>query len=168
MDIHFFIEQMKLNLNAILKHYEALDDDFLHWKQFENKWSLLEILNHLCDEERADFRLRLDYTLNRPGETWPIWQPLKLVEERNYNQLAFDTSLTDFTDERKKSIQWLQELGEINWEADYIHPEIGRMTAGDLMAAWLAHDYLHLRQIANTKLEYLRQLAQPYSLRYAG
>ena len=31
----------------------------IQWKQSENKWSMLEIICHLYDEEREDFRSRL-------------------------------------------------------------------------------------------------------------
>ncbi len=42
------------------------------------------------------------------------------------------------------------------------------MTAGDLLAAWVAHDVLHLRQLVELRYAYLVEEAQPNSVGYAG
>ena len=42
------------------------------------------------------------------------------------------------------------------------------MAAGDLLAAWVAHDLLHIRQIARIQYEHARALAAPYKMDYAG
>jgi hypothetical protein len=42
------------------------------------------------------------------------------------------------------------------------------MAAGDLLASWVAHDLLHVRQIARLRYEYVRKLAAPYGVDYAG
>ena len=34
-------------------------------------WSVLEVVCHLYDEEREDFRQRLDIMLYRPDDKWP-------------------------------------------------------------------------------------------------
>ena len=44
----------------------------------------------------------------------------------------------------------------------------GKLTAGDLLASWAAHDLLHLRQLNELRYAYLIQVAAPYSVRYAG
>ena len=49
-------------------------------------WSVLEVMCHLYDEEREDFRQRLDYTLHKPGETWPPIDPRGWVTSRAYNE----------------------------------------------------------------------------------
>ena len=45
-------------------------------------------------------------------------------------------------------------------------PEILR--AGDLLASWLAHDLIHIRQITRLHYRWLERLAAPYQLGYAG
>ena len=42
------------------------------------------------------------------------------------------------------------------------------MRAGDLLASWAAHDTHHQRQIVRLRYHRLEQLAEPYSLAYAG
>lgn len=43
-----------------------MSDKQARWKPVPESWSALEVLNHLCDEESEDFRLRLDLTLHTP------------------------------------------------------------------------------------------------------
>ena len=45
------------------------------WKPAPDSWSLLEVINHLDDEESEDFRARLDILLHRPEEPWPPTDP---------------------------------------------------------------------------------------------
>ena len=49
-------------------------------------WSILEVLCHLHDIEREDFRQRLDSILHRPSEEWTIFDPGNWVESREYNK----------------------------------------------------------------------------------
>ena len=43
----------------------------------------------------------------------------------------------------------------------------GPLQAGDLMAAWLVHDPIHLRQLANLQIAWVEQQTVPWSTRYA-
>ncbi|NUP91044.1 MAG: DinB family protein, partial [Candidatus Sumerlaeia bacterium] len=48
------------------------------------------------------------------------------------------------------------------------HPKAGPLRAGDLLAAWAAHDALHLRQIAKRLLDLARRDAGGFKTDYAG
>lgn len=58
-------------------------------------WSFLEVVCHLCDEEREDFRQRLDLMLHRPTEAWPPIRPGEWVTERKYNERDLAAMLAD-------------------------------------------------------------------------
>ncbi|MCA9734625.1 DinB family protein [candidate division KSB1 bacterium] len=168
MDISFIVENLERNAQKFAYEFSNLNEEELRWRPAADKWCLLEVLSHLYDEEQFDFRVRIDYTLLREGEAWPAIDPQGWVEKHHYMQNSASEVLQNFLLERRKSIEWLQNLGKMEWQKGYTHSQIGVLTAGDLLASWLAHDYLHLRQIANLKLEYLRKISAPYSLRYAG
>ena len=72
-----------------------------------------------------------------------------------------------FFNERKKSIKWLRKLKSPTWETVHIHPKIGSISAGDLLVSWLAHDFLHLRQIIMLNLEFYNKSGEPFSSKYA-
>ena len=65
-------------------------------------WSLLEVVCHLHDEEREDFRPRLDLVLHRPGERWAPIDPAAWVAERQYNTRDLTQTLQAFLAERER------------------------------------------------------------------
>ncbi|MBK9338316.1 MAG: DinB family protein [Lewinellaceae bacterium] len=100
----------------------------------------------------------------------PPIDPVGWVKDRKYMAQNFEESLNQFVRERKKSMQELQELPPLSepvWDNAYQHPKLGAMSAKMLLANWLAHDHLHLRQIVRLKYERLKSLSGE-SLAYAG
>ena len=137
------------------------------WKPALDSWSVLEVVNHLYDEEREDFRVRLDIILHRPEADWPPIDPMGWVTARKYNERDLAESLDNFLAERRASFGWLDGLGEPDWEAS-VTSRFGTMRAGDMFAAWVAHDMLHLRQLVELHYLYTRERVQPYEVGYAG
>lgn len=133
-------------------------------------WSTLEVVCHLYDEEREDFRTRVDYTLHRPGEQVPPIDPEGWVAARHYASRDLHERLAAFLDERARSLEWLRGLRDPAWERPVSHPQLARygLTAGDLLAAWVAHDLLHLRQLLELRYAHLREGPNPDRLLYAG
>jgi hypothetical protein len=145
----------------------GLPDDVARWRPAAGKWSLLEVLCHLADEERQDFRLRLRLVLESTEAPWPDIDPAGWAGQRQYNGREVAASLVDFERERAESLKWLGGLRHVRWEAAHHHPRLGSLHAGDLLAAWVAHDLVHLRQMVNLRLAALELGAAPYSTRYA-
>jgi hypothetical protein len=167
LKLNRIIERMRANADAIAALARDVSDAQARWKPSETAWSLLEVVNHLYDEEREDFRTRVDYVLHRPGQHAPPIDPEVWVRARAYNQRDPAASLDAFLRERAASLEWLRGLHEPNWDAAYQAPW-GVVRAGDLLAAWLAHDHLHLRQLNELHYAYLAEQAAPYSVEYAG
>jgi hypothetical protein len=167
MNLEVYTAQMVQHVAAIRTLAEGISDEQARWKPDPDSWSILEVINHLYDEERQDFRVRLDYILHRPGEAWPPIDPQGWVTSREYNQRDPGESLNNFLSERSKSLAWLQGLGSPDWETTSPTPW-GEITAGDMFAAWVAHDMLHLRQLVELHYAYTVQHIQPYSVLYAG
>ncbi len=167
MDLQWIISQMEDNAQAIRALVAGCSTHQARWKPDATSWSVLEVINHLLDEEREDFRARLDLVLHRADEDWFGIDPEGWVAQRGYNQRELAPSLQGFLAAREESLAWLRELGEVDWTAGYQAP-FGQIRAGDVLAAWVAHDVLHLRQLVELKWAYLVQTVEPYSVRYAG
>jgi hypothetical protein len=167
LDLNHVIERMRANAGAIAALARGISDAQARWKPAAEAWSLLEVVNHLYDEEREDFRTRLDYVLHRPGEPPPPIDPEGWVTARAYNARDPRESLDAFLRERDASLEWLLSLQGPNWDAEY-RAAWGVLRAGDFLSAWLAHDHLHLRQLNELHYAYLAQEAAPYSVEYAG
>jgi len=137
------------------------------FKPSPNTWSLLEVVCHLVDEEREDFRQRLDLMLHRPADPWPRIDPQGWVTARAYNDHDFAEMLAQWQAERAQSLAWLGGLQSPNWGAIVTSP-FGQMRPGDMLAAWVAHDNLHQRQLVELRRARLLNLAEPYDVHYAG
>jgi hypothetical protein len=167
MDMDRLLSQMAQDAERVRALVQGASEQQARWKPDSDSWSILEVVNHLLDEEREDFRVRLDYTLFRPGEPWPPINPVGWVTEREYNQQDLDASLARFLSEREASIVWLRALPAPDWDAAYQAPW-GPITAGDLFASWVAHDLLHMRQLLELHWAYITAELEPYKPDYAG
>lgn len=167
MDLDYCIKQLAEDAQRVRALVDGVDETQARWKPDPDSWSILEVTCHLLDEERYDFRVRLDITLHKADETWPGIDPAGWVTERGYNNQDLVTSLQEYLEEREFSLAWLRGLEGADWEATYEAPW-GLITAGDLLASWVAHDLLHLRQLVELHWYYNEEQAAPYSTRYAG
>jgi len=168
MNLQFFVTRFRANAEALERLLRDVDEAHAKWKPAPEKWSMLEVVCHMVDEERFDFRVRLDMTLHKPGEKWPPIDPVGWVEKHGYAGKDLTEQLHLFLAERAKSVVWLATLSDADLSKSYTHPQLGAITAGSMLGSWLAHDYLHLRQIVRLNYRYLAQLVAPHELDYAG
>lgn len=154
MDHSFIIRQLSQNRNVFQSLFSGLDKEEYTWKPAPEKWSLLEVLCHLYDEEREDFRARLKHTLETPSLPLPKIDPPGWVKERKYAEWDYAETLNKLLAERERSVQWLLSLRDPSWKNTHVHPKFGDLSAEMFLTNWLAHDHLHIRQI--TKLKYDR------------
>lgn len=161
------IQELSRNKDIFNGLLTGLSKEEYLWKSNPDKWCLLEITCHLYDEEREDFRARTKHVLETPELPLNPIDPTGWVQERKYIQQDLSESLDKFLKEREQSIKWLQSLTNPKWDSTYNHPKFGQMTAKTFLSNWVAHDYLHIRQILNLKFNYLKQLSDE-TLAYAG
>lgn len=130
-------------------------------------WSMLEVICHLYDEEREDFREHLDFILHRQNEEWHMIDPQGWVTERKYNEQSFVEMQEKFFAERKQSLDWLKEISDSDWETTYTS-QYGSASAGEMFSCWVAHDNLHLRQFVELRRARIENITKPYPIEYAG
>ena len=145
----------------------GIRDDEARIRPKPDSWSILETLCHLYDEEREDFRPRLDIILNRPTEAWTPISPEDWVKTRGYNKQNFSDVKDKFFAERSNSLDWLKGLEYTDWNAS-IEASFGRITAGDMFASWVAHDNLSIRQLVELRRARLVTIIKPHNIQYAG
>ena len=167
MNLDKSIIQLQTQGKAITALVKDLSIEDARWKPGPEDWSVLEVLNHLVDEEQLDFRRHLDHILFNPKAPWPEIAPQDWVIDKKYNQRELDQTLKAFKSERKKSISWLESLDQPDWEKKVQLPW-GELSAGDLLASWLAHDLLHIRQLTALRYNLTLSHSLPYRIEYAG
>jgi DinB superfamily len=167
MDLEYFIDRFSKNRDVFTALVRDISPEQARWKPEPDKWSILEVVNHLYDEEREDFRQRLELVLADPLQPWPPIDPRAWVTSRNYLSRELGESLKNFLAEREKSVTWLRQISTPNWANSKDGPN-GTLSGGDLLASWLAHDFLHIRQITRLQWQYVAFLSAPYQTTYAG
>ena len=161
------ISELSHNIKVYKSLLDDLPQEIFLWKQSPEKWCLLEIVCHLYDEEREDFRARVRNILDNPQMPLNSIDPVGWVSERDYIKRDYEESLIKFLHERKVSIDWLNGIINPKWDNVHIHPKFGKLSARMILTNWLAHDYLHFRQIIRLKYDYLNKISGE-NLSYAG
>lgn len=168
MDMDAISARFTATAEAIRLLAAEVTEEQARWKPAPERWSILEVISHLDDEERDDFRARIDLTLHHPDTPWPGIDPEGWARERRYNERNLGESIQRFLAERQRSLAWLSGLETPDWSRSRTHPVAGELRAGDLMASWLAHDLLHIKQLARLHYDYQAVRLAPYAADYAG
>ena len=162
------IAHLRVNYEVFNCLFQDMSDEQARWKPGKDRWSILEVINHLYDEEREDFKTRLGLILESPDAPWPPIDPERWVVERNYNEQNPSKSINNFLNERKESLLWLGGLRKPDWQSTHTHPKMGPMSAELILANWLAHDLFHIRQLNDLHFAWLKRTVVPVLLDYSG
>ncbi|MBE0696829.1 MAG: DinB family protein [Anaerolineaceae bacterium] len=162
------IRQLGVNAEAMRTLVRTISDEQASWKPAPETWSLKQVMEHVYNEERIDFRKHLKEMLNNPPQAWGSGGPEEYLSVPSCGE-----ALQGFLVEREASIAWLKELKLPDWGVTLQVPfgpagDVMTLSSGDVLVSWVAHDYLHLRQI--NELLYARHEKQssPNSVQYAG
>ncbi len=153
-------------LPAVVRCFSSND---IVWRPDPESWSVLEIVCHLADEEVEDFPVRVFLTLEDPGMDWPGIDPQGWAVSRAYQSRDLKGELARFVELRSHNIERLESLKNPDWSSTKVHPRFGAMVASDLLAAWCAHDALHLRQLSKRLFQLAnRDGGEGSTTKYAG
>jgi len=152
------------DINAV---FQGADLELLRARPAEGKWSPLEILAHLRDEEIEDFRERARCAVEERKLEKGI-DPQGWVTERRYNEMDPGAVFLDFSEKRAESCRWLGTLSLDDLQKTVEHPKLGTFRAGDFVAAWRMHDLLHLRQFVRALAVVTARRLDGWRTGYAG
>ncbi len=166
-NLSYIIDELNNNKEIIVRLLSDLPSQLEKWKYENDNWCIIEVLCHLVDEEVHDFRARFLSLIRDPTKPFEPIDPQGWVLARGYIHQDLSSKLIEFEKKRTESINLLKDLEEISWENIYQHPTLGAMTPKMILTNWLAHDYLHIKQILRIKHKFLANLSNE-SLSYAG
>lgn len=148
--------QMPAVLDSLLGD---LDAESARARPAPAEWSPVEIVCHLRDEETEDFGARLRVILTGADNFVRI-EPERWAEERRYREASLPEALGAFRTRRAESLLLLRSIAPEALDGSRAHARLERLSGLDLVAAWVAHDRIHLAQLAAT-------LARLWALRWA-
>lgn len=143
-------------LTALL---DGLSDEWIESNEGSETWSPFDVVGHLIHGEKTDWvpraRLILEHGESRTFEPFDRSAMLEASRGKSSEEL-----LAEFAELRHQSLESLAalELTDDDLERKGVHPELGVVTLGELLAAWVVHDLGHLAQVS-------RVMAKHYSAR---
>ena len=165
--IEKIIQRLTVNAEIVRALVQPLSDQQANWKPNEETWNMKEVMEHVYNEERIDFRKHLKEMFSDPPLTWGEFHHEELISVESCHQ-----ALKGFLLEREASLEWLRSLDSPDWEvesqASFGPEELLTFKAGDVLGSWVAHDFLHIRQMNELLYAWNMQQVLPYSVRYAG
>lgn len=120
-------------------------------------WSPFDVIGHLVHGERTDWLPRVRIIL-ADGESRPFPPFDRLAQFENFSGRTIEALLDEFATLRRESLAALDamQLSAADLARTGQHPAFGRVTLGQLLATWVAHDLDHIVQVA-------RIMARQYS-----
>jgi hypothetical protein len=147
-------------LNALLRR---LPDEWVIPNEGPDSWSPFDVVGHLIHGERTDWipraRIILEYGEGRDFEPFDRFA---MFEESRGKSL--DELLATFERLRGES---LRELEGMNLTPELLgkrgtHPELGVVTLGQLLSAWVVHDLSHVAQIVRVMSKQYGEAVGPW------
>ena len=140
---------------ALLAEIGALPAAVVAWRPGPDEWCVNEVVGHLIEAEERGFASRVRSLLVANDPVFESWNPPVIARERRDDERPVGELLKTFLDARLASAVLVEQLGEDDLARVGIHPDVGRLTIGDLLGEWVHHDREHLRQILANVQGYL-------------
>ena len=135
-------------LDALLR---GLPDAWTRANEGEGTWSPYDVVGHLIHGERADWIPRVRMILDH-GESKTFAPFDREAMKREPKDRTLAQLLDEFAALRERSLADLAACGltPADFAKTGMHPKFGRVTLGQLLATWVAHDLGHLVQVSRT------------------
>jgi hypothetical protein len=135
---------------ALTSMLGGLPEVWVRATEGERTWSPYDVVGHLIHGEHTDWIPRARHILSgEPGPFAPFDRTAQFTESAG-RPLA--ELLATFAELRARNLDELRamNLGEDDLRRTGLHPELGSVTLGELLATWVVHDLDHVAQIART------------------
>jgi hypothetical protein len=131
---------------------QTLPADLVGEPPAPGEWSAQACLQHLVDTERGVFPLRVQALL--AGQDFAAYNPNVQGTKPTDSRAPVDLAL-EFARLREASLSQLSLVTPADLSRTAVHQELGRVTLGELVHEWAAHDLMHTIQAE-------RALMQPF------
>jgi DinB superfamily len=159
-DVVAILERTPRVLTAILRDVPEV------WSsatEGEGTWSPYNVIGHLIHGERTDWIPRARHILageTRPFDPFDRTAQFTESEGKNLGDL-----LETFASLRQENIAALKamNLTDLDLGRRGLHPELGEVMLGQLLATWVVHDLDHVAQVTRTMAKVYAQATGPWS-----
>jgi hypothetical protein len=154
------LERTPGSLTALL---EGLPDRWIQATEGTGTWSPYDVIGHLVHGERTDWIPRARHIMT--GDPRPFEPFDRMAQFSDSQGKSLGELLVTFAELRQQNLSTLLEMNVTNEDLDRrgLHPELGGVTLGQLLATWVVHDLDHVGQIARTMAKVYGEATGPWS-----
>lgn len=105
--LNYFSEQK----NIVVNFFASIDEEKSKYRYAENKWSIRQILGHLCDSERIFMTRALKFARNEK-QSLPGFEENEYVDSANFNELSLELLINDFVKMRESHISLFKTFND--------------------------------------------------------
>lgn len=145
------LETYRANLVTLEALLLGVDAERARERPSADSWSIVEVVAHLGDTEERSHQ-RVQRMLNEDNPLLEGYDEQVLAAERRYHEMDLGEALERFKAERAAQLATLGALDADGWARPAVHNEFGPLTVASLTAVMLAHDAVHLAQVARIRL----------------
>ena len=153
------LERTPASLRALL---EGLPETWVRATEGDGTWSPYDVIGHLIHGERTDWIPRARHIL--AGDTRPFEPFDRTAQFRESKGRSLAELLTTFAELRQQNVDALLGMNLTGDDLDRrgLHPELGEVTLGQLLATWVVHDLDHVTQVARTMAKVYTEATGPW------
>jgi DinB superfamily len=154
------LEQTPAVLDSLLRPLPA---HLLAANEGPGTWSPIQVVSHLAWGECDDWVPRAKLILAH-GASTPFTPFDREHGFARYAGWSIDALLDEFARLRTSNLAEIDrmQLGATTLTNEGQHPDLGRVTLGQLLATWVTHDYAHLTQITRVLTRHYGQFVGPW------
>lgn len=149
---------------SVLDHMlRDLPAEWVESTEGPNTWTPYDVIGHLIHGERTDWVPRVEHILAHGDTvTFPAFDRFAQFEASRGKTLS--ELLDTFRDLRAGCLHRLESLGltDADLSRPGRHPEFGRVTLGQHLATWVAHDLDHIMQIVRVMAKQYGEAVGPW------
>jgi len=127
---------------------DGMPGDVVSHRVATGSFSATDVLGHLIHGEKTDWVPRIKLIL-RSGDAVPFVAFDRRGFEEPIRGRGVGELLAEFSSLRRSNLEYLDGLSLTSLQLSLPgqHPELGRVTLGQLLATWAAHDLNHIDQV---------------------
>jgi hypothetical protein len=155
------LERTPASLSALLV---GLPETWVTATEGGGTWSPYDVIGHLVHGERTDWITRARHI--QAGETRPFESFDRTAQFTESQGKSLGELLATFAELRRENVATLlgMNLTDEDLGRRGLHPELGEVTLGQLLATWVVHDLDHVAQIARTMAKVYSEATGPWSV----
>ena len=141
---------------------DGIPDSLARATEGEGTWSPYDVVGHLIHGERTDWIPRARHIL--AGQTRPFDsfdRSAQFVESAGKSLAELLATFAELRDGNVTALVALN-LDDTDLQRPGLHPELGEVTLGQLLATWVVHDLDHVAQITRTMAKVYSQAVGPW------